>query len=267
MLEIKKQYQIGNFFDALAIIEQCLSLFGFDLELLLWKGKMLRMLKQNKEAREVFLMLFPYIENSRNLKVQVLIELIYLEIYEREYLTAYSYLCRLEKICDRNTTTLNLELASIYLKVQAGLKISISSTNKPHYFEEQILDYREERFLNRLFQNNGVNSHEDKARHFHPEVDLEKLFRQIKTNITKAKRASTYNLFDTYFFKYPFVGFNKMEDLHELQVLSFQNGEGVHLLEISPYSVQKYKNDVNALDESVRLGLIKKLNFFLHKGV
>jgi tetratricopeptide (TPR) repeat protein len=121
MNEIEALYHQGDFADSLDKINHYLSLNPNDFNALLLRGKLLRMLKLNDEARSSFISLFPYLYTKEE-KIKALIELIYLEIYERNYLIAYSYLKRLQKFNRPFYNSINIELANIYLLHQTGMK-------------------------------------------------------------------------------------------------------------------------------------------------
>lgn len=247
LINIKELYNNGDFERALCEVERYLKLYPCDLIALYYKGKILRMLKMFDQAKEVFLNLFPYISENREYKIKVLVELIYLEIYRRDYLTAFSYLERLEKVREFKTIkNMNIDLVKMFLLNQLGI-CDNNEEKKTNYFEQQVVSYDENKFLNRLLMNNMSEKEKDENfRKFYDDVDLKDLYSEILNVISIAKRTPTYNVFDTYFFYYPKSGFDKYGDLDYVQVLAYRNDKGnICILEISPYRVDKYKNYVN----------------------
>ena len=91
------------------------------------------------------------------------------------------------------------------------------------------------------------NTYNEDFRRFSPTVDFALLFDQIKGVISLAKITPAYNVFDTYIFHYPFVGYDEEGILDYIQVLAYSDINGIHILEISPYRVQRYKKYVNDL--------------------
>lgn len=243
MIYIEELYDRGEFLKALKEIESYLALYPRDLKALYLQGKMLRMLKHNNEAREAFIKLFPYITENKEYEKKILIELIYLGIYERNYLDAYSYLERLEKVVSfGNTKCLNMGLVKVFLKRQLGMKIEPDETKKSNYFEAQLLNYSEDRALKRLQQSN------ENYRHFYDDVDVRDLFVQINSVISIAKITPAYNVFDTYIFYYPEAGYDEEGVLDYVQVLAYTDDfDNVKILEISPFRVKKYKEYINDL--------------------
>jgi hypothetical protein len=241
MKMIEELYHQGDFIAALSEVNHYLSLNPNDFNALLLHGKLLRMLKLNDEARLSLISLFPYLNNKQD-KIKVLIELIYLEIYERNYLDAYSYLERLQKLNCTFTNSLNIELASIYLLHQTGMNTKISANEQKNYFEQQISFYQEREFLKRLLSNNNGG-----FPRFDDAIDLEDLYNRIKEVLPYAKITPTYNLFDTYIFYCPLVGYNVDGVCDYVKVLAYRDNSGYHLLEILPFRVNKYKNYINDL--------------------
>lgn len=243
--KIENFYNDGNFIAALKEIEHYLTLYPRDLKVLFYKGKILRMLKIVDGARNVFLELLPIVQYNEY-ESKILIELIYLEIYNRNYLSAYSYLKRLQKSYDfKNIKGLNFDLAEIYLCHQCNIEIESSREN--NYFGKQITDYSEERFMKRLL-NNNLSSMQilEGFRRFSGDVDLQDLYERIKGIISLARVTPAYNVFDTYIFEYPDVGYDEAGELNHVQVLAYTNvGGGVFILEISPFRVKRYKSYVN----------------------
>jgi len=248
LINIKELYDNGNFERALCEIKNYLNLYPYDLIGLYYKGKLLRMLKMFDQSKEVFLELFPYISENREYKIKVLVELIYLEIYRRDYLTAFSYLERLEKVREfKNIKNMNIDLVKMYLLNQLGMDDKNTKIDKSNYFEQQIVSYDENKFLNRLLMNNMSNKENDENfREFQDDIDLKDLYSEILNVISIAERTPTYNVFDTYYFYYPEIGFDKDGLLDYVQVLAYTNSDGnVSILEISPYRIDKYKNYIN----------------------
>jgi tetratricopeptide (TPR) repeat protein len=237
---IEELYNRGDFSEALKEIKDYLSIYPDDLKILFFRGKVLRMLKANDEARLSFISLFPYIINNREYKIKVLVELVYLEMYERNYLDAYSYLKRLQKLNCSFLNSLNIALASIYLSHQTKMN-NIEESNKKNYFEQQICCYQENIFLKRLLE------YQDGYRKFNEDINLEELFNRIKNVISLANITPAYNVFDTYIFYYPLVGFDMDEICDYIKVLAYQDDLGIHVLEITPFKVDKYKNYINDL--------------------
>lgn len=245
LLTVEALYEEGEFLQALNELERYLVLYPRDLKALFLRGKMYRMLQSPNEARSVFLQLFPYISENKEYKVKILTELLYLEIQERNYLSAYSYLGRLQKITN-SVKGLNFDLAEVYLKHQSGMQDSVE--DKFNYFEKQIVSYDEEKCLKRLlFNNKSYSSTSTNFRHFSLSLDLKDLYDQIKNVLPLATITPAYNVFDTYIFSYPNAGYDEEGTLDYLQVLAYSDIEGVHILEISPFRAKKYKSYVNDL--------------------
>ena len=243
---IESFYDKGNFTAALNEIEHYLMLYPYDLKVLFFKGKILRMLKMVDEAKKEFLKLFSYVESGHEYGNKILVELIYLEMSSKNYLTAYSYLKRLQKsIGFKTINSLNMDLAEVYLKHQCG--ISIEDSKKNNYFGKQVMDYSEERFINRLLNNNVSSLQEsERFRRFSSDVDLIDLYKRIKDVLPLASVTPAYNVFDTYIFEYPGAGFDDEGELNYIQVLAYNDvGGGVLILEISPFRVKRYKSYIN----------------------
>lgn len=245
LLFIEALYEEGEFLKALNELERYLLLYPRDLKALFLRGKMFRMLQSPNEARNVFLQLFPYISENKEYKVKILTELLYLEIQERNYLAAYSYLERLQRITDF-VKGLNFDLADVYLKHQAKMEERVQ--DKANYFEKQIKCYDEESCIQRLLSNNASCQKKVGFRRFSSSLDLLELYEQIKEVLPFATITPAYNLFDTYIFDYAEAGYDEEGTLDYLQVLAYTNeNEEVSILEISPFRAKKYKSYVNDL--------------------
>lgn len=245
MNRIEDLYNRGEFLLALQEITHYLDLYPKDLKALYLRGKMLRLLKRTEEAREVFLMLFPFLLQSKEYQIKVLVELVYLEMQVKDYLSAYSYLERLERVlCFGETKGLNISLAKSYLRYQLGMAHEEAESN---YFMEQVFHYDEARSKKRfLNQNFSASKKGENSRLFSPDIDLEELYSVIQNVLPIATVTPTYNVFDTYIFEYPGVGYDEEGILNHVQVLAYSDvGGGVFLLEISPYRAKKYKCFVN----------------------
>lgn len=249
IINIEELYNKGDFLEALKEVEHYLDLYPRDLKALYLKGKLFRMIKFNDKAASLFIKLFPYIRGNKEYEIKVLVELIYLEIYERNYLAAYSYLERLKKVAIFNSVkSLNIELAEVFLRHQIGMPVSSSSDRKESYFESQILNYNENALIKRMRSNNGINIKDGDFRRFDKDVDLTILLEQIKNIISIAKITPAYNVFDTYIFHYPNIGYDDTGALDYVQVLAYLRYDGeIKILEISPYRVHRYKSYINDL--------------------
>lgn len=232
--KIENFYNNGNFVAALNEVEHYLTLYPRDLKVIFYKGKILRMLKMVDEAKNVFLELLPNVQYSEY-EAKILIELVYLEIYNRNYLSAYSYLKRLQKSYGfENAKGLNIDLAEIYLCHQCN--IEIESNRENNYFGKQVIEYSEDRFMKRLL-NNNLSSMQilEGFRRFSDNVDLEDLYERIKNVISLARVTPAYNVFDTYIFEYPDVGYDDDGELNHVQVLAYTDvgGGGIHIRNIT----------------------------------
>ncbi len=252
-LHILDLFYQGKFDQALQEVCEYLQFYPHDLEFLCLYGKILRLLNKTREAKTCFCYLYEILkdkENYRSYKIQVLVELIYIAIFEKDYFNGYIYLKRLELIAPaKEIKNLNLSLANIFFQKQLGMKI-ITPSLDTNYFSSQICHYDEAKAKSRLVQTNYQQYPNLESRYYEEDLDLIGLFEDLTYVLDLAQKTPCYNVLDTYLFTCPDVGYDDEGILDNIQVLAYSWQGKNYILEMSPYRVTRYHlfiNDINDL--------------------
>ena len=129
-----------------------------------------------------------------------------------------------------------------------------------NYFERQVIAYDEAELLGHTTIFNAHQNLSDLNGYirFNSEIDINNLYEDIKKVISNSIKTPNYNLFDTYLFYYPNIGFAKDGAINHLKVLVYPNSDNFDIVEFAPYRIKYYQSFINDFFELQALEELKR---------
>lgn len=254
---IYELYKKGDFSFALKCLLAYVEKYPRDFDALLMQGKLLRLLKQNEEAKNVFFRILSLFKEKKNVDIShVFYELVHLELDERNYKEAFTYFNIAfsgRSHCDIQ----NFKLLRFFLLNRLGLyDMSKESQGKKlnredySYHERQILDYQEDDLWNYLKSvKEGVQRYGTTFLKINEEVDYVFLGQRLKEILPYAVKCPDYGVFDSYIFSYPdFAEDENGEKIDYIRIFALQNDGEESIVDILPFQPYQYRTFINSIE-------------------
>lgn len=155
--------------------------------------------------------------------------------YNEHYLTElyflYYYLNKYEEAIDllphlygsRVINPYSVVISELVMKKQLGIDIRTKKGDKCDYIKSQIIDYNPDKALKHI-QEHFITTSEDKTKsYFNNNIDLDYLFKIIKTNIDNKKKVNTDEILEVHYFSISNIGNFKNNVCNFLKVVVIPN--------------------------------------------